>query len=144
MTTKQKMYAQIQQHGEKLNAIFNTNFDAITLCKKLNRLERKANFAATCLCNTNTLNLLELNRFTGWDVKQATEQEQAIFFDKITASIYKILGDQSKNIVFINLDPRGYALKIKSEYVKTLRQENKNIYTDFGGYGILAPEFNGK
>ena len=139
MTIKQKKHAQIQQHGENLNAIFNTNLDAITLCKKINRLERKANFAATCLCNTNTLHLLELNRLTGWDVTQATEQEQDIFFNKIMASVYKILGEKAKDIVFVNLDARGYALKIKSEYVNTLRQNGKNIYTDFGGYGILAP-----
>lgn len=144
MTIKQKKHAQILQHGENLKAIFNTNFDAITLCKKLIRLERKANFAATCLCNTNTLHLLELNRFTGYDVIQTTEEDQNIFFNKIMKSVYKILGENREDIIFLNLDPRGYALKIKSEYINTLRQEGKNIFTDFGGYGILAPEFTGK
>ena len=139
MTNKQKIYAQIKQHGENLNAIFNTNFDAITLCRKLNRLEKKANFAATCLLNTNTLNLLELNRFTGYDVKQSTEEEQDAFFSKILNSVFKILGEQSKEVVFINYDARGYTLKLKSEFVK-----DKKICTDWGGYGILAPQFDGK
>ena len=47
-------------------------------------------------------------------------------------------------VVFINYDARGYTLKIKSEYVAKLRQDGKNIFTDFGGYGILAPQFDGK
>lgn len=36
---------------------------------------------------------------------------------------------------FINYDPRGYALKMKEN---TFPQ---GLWTDFGGYGILAPEF---
>ena len=133
---KVKMYNAILAHGQNLNAIFNTGIEPITLCKKLHRLEKKAAHATTCLCNTNTLNLIELNRSTGYDVKQATEEEQKVFFDKITKDIHKILGEESKEVVFINFDPRGYALKLRSEFVK-----NKNIMTDWGGYGILAPDF---
>jgi hypothetical protein len=139
MTIQQKKHAQILQHGENLNSIFNTNFDSITLCKKLIRLERKANFAATCLLNTNTLNLLELNRFTGYDVTQASEDEQVKFFNKILNSVFKILGENSKEVVFINYDARGYTLKLKSEFI-----QDKNICSDWGGFGILAPEFTGK
>jgi len=131
-----EMYNNILAHGQNLNNIFNTGIEPITLCKKLHRLERKAAHATTCLCNTNTLHLMELNRSTGYDVKQATEQEQEQFFDKITKSIHKILGEQSKEVVFINFDPRGYALKLRSEFVK-----DKSIMTDWGGYGILAPDF---
>lgn len=141
-TKKQTMLNAINQHGENLNKIFNTQFDNITLCKKLRRLETKASFASTCLCNTNTLNLLELNRFTGHDVEQATEQQQDLFFDKIRASIYKILGEKSKEAVFINFDPRGYALKLKTEFIKKELAKGNNIYTDWGSYGILAPDFN--
>jgi hypothetical protein len=35
---------------------------------------------------------------------------------------------------FINGDPRGYSLKIKEKIYPELHQ-------DWGGYGILAPEF---
>jgi len=38
--------------------------------------------------------------------------------------------------VFINGDPRGYALKLKEAEAKEL-----GIYQDWGGYGILSPEF---
>ena len=136
-TDKQQMYNNIQRHGEQLNAIFNTGIEPIELCKKLFRVEKKANHAATCLCNTNTLNLLELNRFTGYDVKQATEEEQEKFFNDIEKKVIKILGEKAKDFLYINLDPRGYSLKIKSEKAKEL-----NIYKDWGGYGIIAPDFN--
>ena len=137
MNKRQKMLAAINQHGENLNAIFNTEFDNVTLYRKLFRLERKANKAATCLCNTNTLNLIELNRFTGYDVEQATEEQQEAFFNNILNKVDKILKFRAKNIpVYINYDARGYTLKIKSDFVKNL-----NIYTDFGDYGILAPDF---
>lgn len=141
MNKKEKMYNDIKQHGENLNAIFKTKFDNVTLCKKLFRLENKAHHATTCLSNTNTLELLELNRFTGYDVKQATEEEQDAFFDKINSSMVEILGTEAKKACFINYDPRGYALKIKSEYIESIGDNGKAIYKDWGGFGIIAPDF---
>ena len=135
MNTKQK--EEIIKHGEKLNRIFNTCIDPLTLCKKLIRLQQKAHNATTCLCNTNTLHLTELNQYTGYDVYQVTEQEQDKFFRGILDKVYSILGEKSKDMVFINYDPRGYALKIKSE-----KAEGLDIYKDWGGYGIIAPEIN--
>ncbi len=38
---------------------------------------------------------------------------------------------------FVNSDPRGYALKLNNEVVKL----PEGLHTDWGGYGILAPEF---
>jgi hypothetical protein len=139
MNKHDRMYQQIEKHGANLNAIFNTGIDNIKLCKKLFQLENKAHRAATCLCNTNTLDLLELNQWTGYDVKQATEDEQDAFFSNILDKVDKILNFKKLNIpVFINHDPRGYALKIKNEYSKGLK-----LHQDFGGYGIIAPEFDG-
>ena len=40
------------------------------------------------------------------------------------------------NAFFVNNDPRGYALKLKSEFVI-----DKKIHRDMGGYGIIAPDF---
>ena len=133
---KIKMYEDIQKHGENLNAIFNTGIEPVKLCKKLFRLEKKAHYATTCLCNTNTLNLMELNKYTGYDVKEATEAEQDKFFEGIKKQVIKILGKEAEKCFFINFDPRGYALKLKSEFC-----EGKQIYKDFGGYGILSPDF---
>ena len=133
---KVKMYSDIQKHGENLNAIFNTGIDPIKLCKSLFRLEKKARYATTCLCNTNTLHLLELNKYTGYDVKQATELEQDKYFNNIKKNVIKILGKKCEQHLMINFDARGYALKLNPEFCK-----DKNIYKDFGCYGIIAPDF---
>jgi hypothetical protein len=126
MNKKERMYQQIENHGANLNAIFKTGLDNVKLAKKLHSLEVKANHAATCLLNTNTLNLIE----------------QEAFFGKILDSVDKILKFREKNIpVFINYDARGYTLKINDDYVKA---QKLTIYQDWGGYGILAPDFNGE
>lgn len=39
--------------------------------------------------------------------------------------------------LFVNRDPRGYALKLK---LATNESYQLGIYTDWGGYGILCPE----
>lgn len=133
-TAKVKMYQDIEQHGANLNAIFNTGIDNIALCKKLRRIEAKAHHATTCLCNTNTLEYLDHPR--AWELTQTTEAQKDAFFDKIKASVIKILGKQAESAFFVNYDPRGYALKLKIEFCK-----DKQIHKDWGGYGILAPDF---
>jgi len=139
MNKKQRMYERIQKHGEELNAIFETEIEPVALCKKLMHLERKAHHATTCLNNTNTLDLLELNRFTGYDVKQETEEEQDNFFLKIEHAVINILGTKASMGFFINYDPRGYALKLKPQFML-----GKKLHQDWGGNGILAPEFDGE
>jgi hypothetical protein len=144
MNKHDRMYQRIIEHGANLNAIFNTGIDNVKLCKKLLRLERQAHHATTCLCNTNTIDRLGLTREeerSGRYPKQATEDEQDAFFEKILIKVNKILNFKTQGIpVFINHDPRGYALKIKSEYVK---KWNLRIEQDWGGFGIIAPEFDG-
>ena len=134
-TKKNEMYQRIFQHGENLKKVFNlpVEIDSIKLCKSLLRLENKTHHATTCLCNTNTLHLLELNKFTGYDVEQATEEDQDKFFDSILKSLSKLIGVDNMDKVFINFDARGYALKLKPEY-------SQNIYKDWGSYGIIAPD----
>lgn len=132
MNTKQKaaMYQQIEQHGNNLNAIFNTGLDPVKLCKKLRRLENEAAKLALDYCNgDNGVNT------DNWEEKQAP----------ILAKVRKVLypngmtGDAQKDwCIFLNGDCRGYALKIRSEYVSA---NNITIYQDWGGYGIIAPDF---
>jgi len=126
---KTEQLKQIIQHGENLNAIFNTGLDPLVLCKKLRRLENKANQIAVHYCNgTGGINS------ENWEEK----------CKPILDAVNKILFAYSYNVVkaqsiFINGDARGYSLKIKDSYV---REKKLNIYRDMGGYGILAPEFN--
>ena len=117
-----EMYKKIEQHGNKLNAIFNTGIDPVKLCKKLLRAENKARLNAERLCNI------------------ADYQEQAeIEFFQVEKHVDKILQYKQKNIpVFINRDPRGYALKIDDSY---MYEHRVDLYRDFGGYGIIAPDF---
>ena len=120
MNKKERMYDQIKTHGDNLNKIFHTQLDNITLSKKLFRLENKGNRIALDYCNGD----IEEDYFD-------TEKE------KILKSVDKILNFSKQNIpVFFNSDPRGYALKIKDDYTRDI-----TIYRDWGGYGILAPDF---
>jgi hypothetical protein len=123
MTTKEKMYQQIQQHGENLNAIFNTGIEPITLCKKLHTLEAKAHRIATDWCN-GVIDSENIDKHT----------------EPIMKAVYKVLGTE-KIPVFFNGDARGYALKISD---KVMRAHELKLHSDWGGYGIIAPTFDGK
>lgn len=127
---KIEMYRQIEKHGENLNKIFNTGLPPVELCKKLRRLEKKAAQLATDYCNGD--NGVTTDNF---ELKTAP----------ILAAVRKILypngmtGDGKKDwCVFVNSDCRGYALKINASFVK---DNNIDIYRDWGGYGIIAPDF---
>lgn len=125
MNKKEKMYEQIKQHGENIKKIFylRNYLDPIKLSKKLRRLEIKGNRIATQLCNGE----IDQDQF---------DNEK----DKIRLKLRDILEINSLKDwgVFFNSDPRGYALKICD---KRVRDFKLNIYRDWGGYGILAPEF---
>jgi hypothetical protein len=55
--------------------------------------------------------------------------------------LQEILQPTDSSLLYVNGDPRGYGLKIQSEERNRLYEEQGiNIYSDWGGYGILAPE----
>ena len=123
MTTLQKtnMYSEISIHGENLNRIFSTGLDPVTLSKKLHSLEIRAHALTLTECNTGKSHKVELSAIL-------TKVKMLLCPDNTNLS----------NAIFINGDARGYALKIKDDYV---RKHNLTIYRDWGGYGILAPDF---
>ena len=137
MNKKERMYKQIENHGNNLKGIFaRKNFnkeslsfsqcDPVKLSKKIHSLEVKAHKLATDYCNGE-------NNVTTENWEELT--------DKILDKVDKILKFREKNIpVFVNGDARGYALKIEDDYV---RKHKLIIHQDWGGYGILAPEFDG-
>ena len=123
MNKQEKMYLEIQHHGEQLNAIFNTGIEPVKLCKKLRRLEIQAHRQATDYCN---------------GVIQ-TEHWESIS-NAMLNKVDKILHYKEKDIpVFFNADARGYALKIDSDYVLACEP---NLYRDMGGYGLIAPDLS--
>ena len=123
MITNKKiwLYHKIEKHGQNLKAVFNLdhNIDPVKLCKRLFRLENKAHKLALDFCN-GKIDQLE------WDQKA----------DKILTKVEAIL--KNKKVLFLNGDARGYALKIDDGYI---RNNNLNIHRDWGGYGIVAPDF---
>ena len=124
MNKKEMMYKNIREHGEKLLVIFPNAIekDPIKLCKNLFKLENKAHKITTDNCNGLTL-----------------EQSYILECSKISKQVQDILKSDDIDIG-INGDCRGYALKIDYE---TVRIKNLTIFRDFGGYGILAPDFKG-
>ena len=121
---KIEMYRQIENHGRKIINIFNLAADIgpVDICKKLRRIENKAANISLDHCN---------------GVIDTDQRDRA---DKlIVKRLDKILNFTAQDIpVFINGDPRGYTLKIDDQYI---RENNIEIMTDWGGYGILAPDF---
>lgn len=115
------MYQKIEKHGQNLLAVFPeaTEQDPISLCKKLRLREIKAHIAAEKWCNGEI------------------EESQYNQVESLTlAGLHKLLGQpKDKNVkVFVNSDPRGYALKIENP-PESFRER------DWGGYGIIAPSF---
>lgn len=118
-----KLNMRIIAHGRKLQKIFPAvaSMDPIALCKKLRRLESMASRSATNLCNVT-------------DYQESHDLNMFVIEEKLDALLqYRAAGVP----VETNGDPRGYALKIDDAYVRANRLD---IHTDFGGYGILAPD----
>jgi hypothetical protein len=107
--------------GEVLNKIFETGIDDDVLADKVRLLEREAHGLAERYCNGRT------------EEKYYDSQSKSIL-----TRLNKLLHFREKNIpVFVNGDPRGYALKIDSDYV---REHELPIHRYWGGYGILYPD----
>ena len=113
---KEILNQRIKKHGDNLKAIFNLDIDSIKLCKQLFRLENKAHKLALDYCNG--------------DLSDIEKQSDSIL-DKVA----KILKTNTFNM-FLNTDARGYALKFFEDFSK-----DKNISKDWGGYGLIAPDF---
>ena len=128
-TLKQKkdtMYQNIFEHGENLKRVFNLNssIDEIKLCKSLFRIENKAHSIAEDFCNGI----------------ECTEEEQEKIINDILNKVDKLLNFKSQKIpVFFNGDCRGYTLKIDDDYMR--KNKIYPFYSDWGGFGIIAPSF---
>lgn len=133
-----KTHEAIRRHGETLLAAFPnaTEKDPITLCKKLRRIETTAHRGATDYCNGELTS-------DGWDRLSS----------RMLARVGGLLGLDAAGLqmahVFINGDARGYALKLDSDgdwfkdwQANRYKTQQPPLYTDWGGYGILAPDLN--
>lgn len=132
LTTKNRtaMYDRIRQHGENLLAIFPRAKvrDPVTLCKRLRRLEAQAAAVALRMCN-------------GPEFPEPDEPDKLL--DVVLAKVNELLGNGGSIPVTVNRDPRGYALKIESEWLHNRRNYGgfpAGFHRDMGGYGIIAPD----
>jgi len=121
MTKKEKMYEEIENHGKVLIDYFGLDEDPIKLCKKLRRLENKANRIMIDYCNGD-INYDEVENFCLYWLKPR---------------LIKIFGEKGYKSIYVNQDPRGYTLKANETESKKI-----NGYKDWGGYFILAPDFS--
>ena len=122
---KSRQADQILKHGLKLLRVFECpGFEGkpTSLCKRLRRLEIEGERHAERICSD----------------EHYTQEAQDRKGDSIKERLLGILGPTDLKL-FVNLDPRGYALKIESEDAEKI-----DIYKDWGGFGIIAPEFTGK
>jgi hypothetical protein len=140
--------AMIREHGEGLIRFFGLDpnlVDPIDLCKKLRRLENKAHEITTQLCN----GFPELDH----ESQEDHTAELEIKLCRIEGKVQDLLDSyqlkksapskwvKKLNAIFINHDPRGYALKVDSEIVKYYEELGEYFpHQDWGGFGIIAPD----
>lgn len=114
----------ILSHALRLQRIFPASkaLGPVELYKRLHRIEAEAHSFAEKCCNVEVS-----------DAKQ--ERKDASILKRLD----EILGFKAVGVpIFVNGDPRGYALKIDDGVVKAKGLE---IERDWGGYGIICPEF---
>lgn len=157
------MSERIRQHGENLLAIFPqaTERDPQKLCRKLRRLEREGERMAVVLSSESgdtdqhekegAALLAKVNKLLGnvrkyqpktgakCGCRRGVERDNCPNCEGTghVVDFHAIRNAPPVVPVFLNSDPRGYALKILSEYVA---KHELSIHRDWGGYGILAPD----
>ena len=122
-----EMYQRIEKHGQSIIDTFPNVLikDPIKLAKALLRLENKAYKLSLDWCNGA--------------IDQATWEIEG---NIVLAKLKKLLGNNGA-IILHNGDARGYALKLTEEWTRKHNEGASNrIYTDMGGYGIIAPDFS--
>ena len=113
----------LENHGAKLLVLFPHALerDPVRLCKKLWRHENKASENSTDYCNGRV----------SFDVCEAVN-------NRILRDVNRLL-QNTEVPVFINGDPRGYALKVDDAW---MRRNNADLCRDWGGYGVIAPDLS--
>ena len=104
----------------------------LQIWRRLRKLEVKASRIATANCNGQP--------YEGERPQDGDKWKQAIRL-KISQILGREIGAYKESGIFINTDPRGYALKME-EQRKGLPGEvliPEGMQTDWGGYGLLAP-----
>lgn len=122
---REEMNQKILKHGETLKKLFpNITQDPVKLCKSLRRYEAKIEKITTALCNG--------------EIGQGKADFELDYLLKKVGEILRGYSAANSPKIFINRDPRGYALKIPDT---DPRIQEFDLHRDMGGYGIIAPDF---
>ncbi len=108
------------RHIQLLGEMFGFNYpNPYEVYDILLKAEREAHRQTTKECNEHVSD-------------EDSDKWRENFIRRLTKKLYV---DKMPDGFVINYDPRGYALKMKEGAFP------QGFWTDFGGYGILAPEF---
>ena len=128
MNKQQRRAEQLERHYNTLAMLAEYYSGSLTDGKKLSlklwKLEQQAHKITTDQCN-------------GYGNEKTQEKQLTAIIEQIK----KLFPDIQ--FLFINGDARGYAIKLKENEARKLRDSGINIHTDMGGYGILSPEITG-
>jgi hypothetical protein len=101
--------------------------NGLQIWRRLRKLEVKASRIATANCNGES--------YEGQRPQDGDKWKQEIRL-KIGQILGRRIGAYKENGIFVNTDPRGYALKLEAINGATIPD---GMQTDWGGYGLLAP-----
>lgn len=136
MNKKERKKAQLERHYAALVRLASAcrieKADGKKLSVALLKIEREASQSAVYFCNGSD----DSNRPYG---SENWERDKT----KAMHAVKELFGMYPHGL-FINSDARGYALKIDNEATLGKKLiEDCGLQTDWGGYGLLAPEITG-
>lgn len=124
----------VTRHGNTLLAAFPNarERDPVALCRKLRRIETAVSRVTLDYCNGET----DLD-----SVETATYKA----FGRVCETLQIPMPHAQAMGLLVNRDPRGWALKIESEWTRDFNEARYKaklpaLHTDMGGYGIIAPD----
>jgi len=122
---KPQIKKQVIRHGQLLITLFDlpASTDPVNLCRNLRRLESSYHKLCEEYCN----GFIEFGEFEA----RSTEIEKKVLF-----ILNPLNNTKTGRMIYFNTDPRGMCLKVDSSFTPY------EMFRDWGGYGIIAPEFN--
>ena len=125
---RERMLSQIKEHEITLARLAEhlgvKNPDGKVINRKLRAVELSAHKTAELWCNG-----------------QITDRAHDLAVTRCVDSVRNIFEGKLPPGFFINSDPRGYSLKIKEVVNSSLSDHGIKLPRDWGGYGLLSPDF---
>ena len=131
------------RHWRALETLSKVPTSGLALWRKLRRIESLAHAAAEARCNGVPFTAQSKRTYDFCGTEDAWDN---FCTREILPAVARVLG-RIPDGFFINADPRGYALKIRTAKCNDGTAEvtaalPDGMQTDWGSYGILAPETN--